>query len=93
MQIMELKYTSMMGLDMQTDHLNSPDQYAYGSAQTLEVQVQPLVSFLYFARGIFQVWIWLPTIGCSDLQNWCLPECLDTFACESHKFPMRTIFI
>jgi hypothetical protein len=59
MQIMELKYTSMMALDIRTDHLNAPDKCDNGQAQAVRVQAQPLVSFLYFSREIFQVWIWL----------------------------------
>lgn len=55
MQIMEVKYTSMMSLDMRTDHFDDPDQCNNGQAQTLKVQAQPLVSFLHFAREIFRV--------------------------------------
>jgi len=62
MQIMELKYTSMMAPDMRTHHMNDLDQCDNGQAQTVKVQAQPLISFLYFAREIFQVWAWLSII-------------------------------
>ena len=64
MQIMELKYTSMMTLDTRINHLKDTVQYDTGQAQNqaVKLQAQPLVSFLYFTREIFQVLIWLSII-------------------------------
>lgn len=61
MQIMELKYTSMMILNTQINHLKDTVQCDTSQPQNQaeKLRAQPLVSFLYFAREVFQVWVCL----------------------------------
>nr|PNR28894.1 hypothetical protein PHYPA_027586 [Physcomitrium patens] len=53
-KIMDLKYASMRSLDMRTSHVNDPSQINKGQIHALQLQAQPLVSFLHFAREVFQ---------------------------------------